>query len=153
MSVSLVAAGPTQPQLCTAGLRACSFKLHFLREATPLNLSSKDYLWEQGDCNGAAHPVVHQKNTSISIIKRRVWTVTSVTKCHTNPSWERVCFPFSSAHPQLMLWATGYWQRFHQAMLNWNSWLLKDIKPASFSFPWEGLKAGRKKTKPHTNRE
>lgn len=44
VSSSVVAAGPTQPQLCSAGLPACSFQLRFLREAAPLNLSSKEHL-------------------------------------------------------------------------------------------------------------
>lgn len=44
VSGSLVAAGPAQPQLCSAGLPARSFQLRLLREAAPLNLSSKEHL-------------------------------------------------------------------------------------------------------------
>lgn len=60
-SGSLEAAGPARPQLCSAGFPAHSFKLRFLREAAPLNLTSQERLGERGDWNRAAYPEVRQK--------------------------------------------------------------------------------------------
>lgn len=63
VSGSLVAAGPTQPQLCSAGLSARSFQLRFLREATPLNLSSKEHL----EGSRVTVPCCSSENTSVLI--------------------------------------------------------------------------------------